>query len=30
MPIAWVALAVLGLGFVVRRIITTASERENL
>jgi hypothetical protein len=28
MPIAWVALAVLGLGFVVRRIITTASDRE--
>jgi hypothetical protein len=28
MPIVWVALAVLGLGFVVRRIITTSSERE--
>jgi hypothetical protein len=28
MPILWVALGVLGLGFVVRRIITTSSTSE--
>jgi hypothetical protein len=28
MPIVWMALGVLGLGFVVRRIITTSSNNE--